>query len=409
MDFIRITSRRQHVIWTVLLLFASLHLMAQDAQQSTDRISFAKEVAPVLRQHCHGCHIAGQQASGGLRMDTFAQLMQGGDSGAIINPSNSDDSLLSGKLTGQASGQRMPAGGRAPLSKQKIDLIAAWIRQGARFDGPSQDMNIQTLIDQAWASEASHNDLMNKRIERAQINWKLAMPDQQPEEARSEDFYLIGNVPQARLIAILQQLQKATAFVSKQLAAPSDQPLIRGGLVVYVLRSRYDYSEFGRMQEKRELPRGWVGHWSADAAQAYGVLLDEQSKMSHLPAVMVQILTGAYLGSHIEVPVWFAEGIARNLVLNQFRKNDPRVASWQQAIQEVVSSVPDAKSLIAGQLDEETLGVAGLAITQPILSRKNRQQFNKLLTQLRTGKPFPQAMKSTFGEPELLIKNWLSK
>lgn len=390
-------------------MIATLRLPAQEPEQVEDQVSFAKQVAPLLNQHCRGCHVAGQQASGGLRMDTYAQLMRGGDSGAIVTASHPDNSLLIGKLTGQASGQRMPAGGRPPLPKEKIELITAWIRQGARFDGPSQEMNLQALIDQAWASEASHDDLMNNRIDRAQSNWKLALPDHQPEATRSDEFYLIGNVPQVRLAEILQQLKKASAVVRKQLALPSHQPMIRGGLVVYVLRSRYDYSEFGRMQEKRELPRQWIGHWSADAAQAYGVLLDEQSKTSHLPAVMVQILTGAYLGSHIDVPVWFAEGIARNLVLNQYRKNDPRVANWLQALPQVVSSVPDAKSLMVGQLDEETLGLAGLSITQSLLARGNRQRFNKLLIQLQSGKPFPQAMKATFGESELLIKSWLGK
>ncbi len=46
-----------------------------------ERIVFADVVAPVLTERCVGCH-SGQKAKGGLRLDGFAQLMKGGNSGA---------------------------------------------------------------------------------------------------------------------------------------------------------------------------------------------------------------------------------------------------------------------------------------------------------------------------------------
>ena len=52
------------------------------------------------------CHSALRQRSG-LRLDTAALLIQGGDSGSAIVPGNSHDSLLVSMLTGE-SGVRMP-------------------------------------------------------------------------------------------------------------------------------------------------------------------------------------------------------------------------------------------------------------------------------------------------------------
>ena len=71
-------------------------LAAQDAN-----VSFSTDIAPVLLESCNGCHLGGQQASGGLRMDNYAALMRGGGSGAVIDPRQAADSLIVRKLTGE--------------------------------------------------------------------------------------------------------------------------------------------------------------------------------------------------------------------------------------------------------------------------------------------------------------------
>ncbi len=87
------------------------HLKArwQSGKRLEETVSFARDIAPVLKENCNGCHIAGRQASGNFRMDTFAQLLRGGDSGKVIANQKPADSLLVKKLKGEA-GLRMPAG-----------------------------------------------------------------------------------------------------------------------------------------------------------------------------------------------------------------------------------------------------------------------------------------------------------
>ena len=67
------------------------------------RSALPRDVAPLLVENCNGCHIDAMQTRGGLRMDTFAQILRGGDSGEIVLPGRSADSLLIKKLKGDGN------------------------------------------------------------------------------------------------------------------------------------------------------------------------------------------------------------------------------------------------------------------------------------------------------------------
>src|SRR4051812_47436725 len=54
---------------------------------------FEKSVRPVLATKCLGCH-GPEKQKGGLRLDTRASMMRGGDSGAAIMPGDPDKSRL---------------------------------------------------------------------------------------------------------------------------------------------------------------------------------------------------------------------------------------------------------------------------------------------------------------------------
>ena len=94
------------------------------------RVDFQRQVEPILRQHCTGCH--GQTVqSGGLRLDNSADAMRGGYSGIAIKAGDGAGSRLVKMLVRPASeGPTMPLGGDR-LSPQQVALVAAWIDQGA--------------------------------------------------------------------------------------------------------------------------------------------------------------------------------------------------------------------------------------------------------------------------------------
>lgn len=375
----------------------------------SESVSFANDIAPILLENCQGCHIGGRRASGGLRMDTFAQMIRGGDSGELIAGTNATTSLLVKKLKGE-EGQRMPAGGRPALSDEKIALISTWITEGATFDGAAPNTNIETVVNEGWASGASHEELFERRQQRMLDRWTRVLPGDEPGTAKTDEILVLGNVPPDRLEQTLKQVEGAVAQTKKLLRAPSREPLIKGGIAVFVLKSRYDYSEFGRMTENRELPKEWMGHWQSDPLDVYAVMAaDTEIEPKQAEAVALQVVAGAYLGSFREVPNWFAEGVARNLVRTSHRRGDDRILVWQRSLPAAMQKVQNARSLLEDRLDEEASGLVGMALTNFMMDRANRRRFDKLLELMRAGRSFTDATTFAYAPPEALVKAWLGK
>jgi uncharacterized membrane protein len=92
---------------------------------------FVERINPILDSNCVTCHGA-SQAKGGLRMDSYDQLMKGGTDGAVIFAGKPDSSLLLERVT-LSPGHKgfMPAEGRPPLRAEEISWIRAWIQDGA--------------------------------------------------------------------------------------------------------------------------------------------------------------------------------------------------------------------------------------------------------------------------------------
>lgn len=108
--------------------------------QTNAPIDFAREVQPVLRARCYGCHGAQQQMNG-LRLDRKEDALRGGYSGAVIRPGDAAGSKLYQAVTqgiSVAGGTtlRMPPAGGA-LSQQETDVIRRWIEQGASWPAES--------------------------------------------------------------------------------------------------------------------------------------------------------------------------------------------------------------------------------------------------------------------------------
>jgi hypothetical protein len=89
--------------------------------------SFSDEVAPVLERWCVRCHGAREQ-QGGLRLDDYAALIRGGDSGPAVVPGHPEASLLVAKIERR---DRPPMPPRRHLPRASVALLRAWIAAGA--------------------------------------------------------------------------------------------------------------------------------------------------------------------------------------------------------------------------------------------------------------------------------------
>ena len=109
---------------------------------SAKAVSFVKDVAPILASRCGTCH--GNRASGRLRLDTFAGLARGGRSGPAVKAGNLKASPLLLRIAAPNAAQRMPKNGAA-LTREQITTIAAWVSQGAKFDGDGMNTPLKNL------------------------------------------------------------------------------------------------------------------------------------------------------------------------------------------------------------------------------------------------------------------------
>ena len=96
-----------------------------------DKVDFAKQIQPILTDSCSKCHGEKKQ-SGKLKLDSAAGIKEKWDADKeLIVAGDPEKSELYERITLPAGDKkRMPKGGD-PLAKEKIDLIAKWIKEGA--------------------------------------------------------------------------------------------------------------------------------------------------------------------------------------------------------------------------------------------------------------------------------------
>src|SRR2546423_10898259 len=110
----------------LLLLFSSSVLCAQTP------VSYYKQIKPILRTRCQGCHQPASQG-GKLILTTYEAFKGGGASGPGFKPGQPDDSMTIKLISGSAPS--MPKNNK-PLSAAEVNLFRRWILEGAKDDSP---------------------------------------------------------------------------------------------------------------------------------------------------------------------------------------------------------------------------------------------------------------------------------
>ena len=127
------------ILWPQIVLVLSAHVAwAAD---------YERDVRPILTGHCVRCHGPEKQESG-LRVDSVARLLQGGDRGPAIVPGKSGESLLIRALTGTDELERMPAESD-PLSANHVAVLKKWIDEGAKL--PAGETAAATAKTDHWS------------------------------------------------------------------------------------------------------------------------------------------------------------------------------------------------------------------------------------------------------------------
>jgi ankyrin repeat protein len=116
-------------LFVISLFIGTLALGTALSQRAPGRVDFRRDVQPIFKQFCIECHGPSQQQHG-FRLDRRRDALRG-SIGTVIAPGNSAGSRLYLKLIDNQFGPQMPLTG--PLTPEQIEVIKAWIDQGAEW------------------------------------------------------------------------------------------------------------------------------------------------------------------------------------------------------------------------------------------------------------------------------------
>ena len=123
---------------------------------------FLDVVQPLMELRCTSCHNP-SKTKGGLLLDTYANIMAGGESGLSVIPGDIAGSELSVRINHDPEHDDfMPSGGRTPLTLEQTLAIDWWIEVGAPGSGPLDTFgltpDLRTLVAAAIGAADEDSD-----------------------------------------------------------------------------------------------------------------------------------------------------------------------------------------------------------------------------------------------------------
>lgn len=104
-------------------------------------VSYEDDILPILRAECLGCHNEDDR-QGELDLSTYDAVLDGGASGAVIDPGDPDGSLLY-RLVAHLDQPSMPP--ETPMiARESVELIERWISEGALETSAKQSQRAVT-------------------------------------------------------------------------------------------------------------------------------------------------------------------------------------------------------------------------------------------------------------------------
>ena len=129
------------------------------AQGRADGVDFNRDVLPILAKNCFQCHGPDEgQRKAGLRLDSRESALRLEKGSAAVVPFAAKRSVLIARVTTDDGDELMPPPDQgAPLSRDQIDTLRAWIDAGASYDDhwafvPVERPPIPQPSNLAWAA-----------------------------------------------------------------------------------------------------------------------------------------------------------------------------------------------------------------------------------------------------------------
>ena len=134
-------------------LFALLCLCVSGVQAASPTPDYGKDVAPILRKYCTGCHNP-EDKEGGLSLETYAQINAGGKHGAALTAGSVDSSRMIAMITGKAEPVMPPDGLDVP-TESEIETLKAWVESGAKGPDGAEPSRMTLLVPKLTPAETN--------------------------------------------------------------------------------------------------------------------------------------------------------------------------------------------------------------------------------------------------------------
>lgn len=197
---LRIPSLSVSLHCTLVLLSGTLVSAAEDGKStdSVKKVTYEDDVKPIFRQHCLNCHSQSDKR-GGLAMDSYGALMEGGGSGEIVYDDGDAESSRLWQLVNHDDTPVMPPS-QPKLPDAQLSVIRAWIEGGILENSGSK------------AKAKKKNALAFVASTSGRPEGPPPMPETLPQRVpvvtkRAAATTAIGTSPWAPLVAIAGQKQ----------------------------------------------------------------------------------------------------------------------------------------------------------------------------------------------------------
>ncbi len=327
-----------------------------------ETISFSRDIAPVLGEKCLGCHVEAAQPRGGFNMTMIAGLLRGGDRGGAVVPGKGAESLLVMKLKGMGDGQRMPQGTN-PLDDSTIAKVEKWIDEGATFDGDDAGTPMRRLSAIALTKGMDSDTLAKQRKTMALEKWQLVFPGDKPVIVEEQDFQLVSSLAEPVRNKLLARVRLIVESMRQELKLDPDQPLVRGKVTIFGVSRQYDFGEFSRMVQGREVANGAASLWSADVVDAWQtILVSDAVSDENSEALIAHDLAAIYFSSITRsVPRWFGDAMGHVMAARLLPKSGA-IENAKRAAADVSNKLKELSEIRNPGTSEFTASLGGYFI-----------------------------------------------
>jgi len=226
---------RPHGLWCgiglllVNQILLTPNLRADDPAAPEGERLFKEKIEPVLKKECFRCHSEqAEKVKGGLRLDSRAAILKGGDTGPAVVPKKSGESLLIQAIRHEGELAMPPK--RAKLADDVIADFVTWVNLGApglpEGKGPADGV-VSEAARRHWAFQpvkkappptVEKTDWVRNEVDAfilaklEEREWRPALETSREEWIRRASFDLTGLPPSPEEIVAFESDRSPDAF-----------------------------------------------------------------------------------------------------------------------------------------------------------------------------------------------------